>query len=162
MAEALDAISVRLQLPVKLLLQVDNDRRATESVAARLHVDHDITRVETPDDYRQILKRSRLMIGSRFHSAIFSMSVGCPTIVISYLPKARSMMEDMCLGSLVHDIGSVRSRDLLQSLALLDDPQADYANRARAAILRNTEDCMNPFVTDLRMEIDGRGVVRHA
>jgi colanic acid/amylovoran biosynthesis protein len=150
MAEALDTASTRLRLPVKLLLQVDNDRRVTESVAARLRANHEIVRVNTPEEYRRILSRSALMIGSRFHSAIFAMSVGCPTIVISYLPKARYMMEDMGLGPLVHDIDSVTACTLLHSLDLLDDAHGAHADQARAAILRQTEDCENPFVADLR------------
>jgi colanic acid/amylovoran biosynthesis protein len=149
LAEALDTASTRLRLPIKLLLQVDNDRKVTEAVAARLRGAHEIVRVDTPEEYRRILSRSALMIGSRFHSAIFSMSVGCPTIVVSYLPKARYMMDDMGLGPLVHDIDAVTACTLLHSLDLLDDAHGALAGQARAAILRQTEDCENPFVADL-------------
>jgi len=153
MAKSLNTAARQYNLPVKLLLQVDNDRKVTEAVAALLDVPHEIVRVDTPDEYRAILRRSRLMIGSRFHSAIFAMTVGCPTVVVSYLPKARYMMEDMGLDDLVHDITQVRADDLLQSVARLDDPALDLLEKARTAIVAQTEDPANPFVIDLQGEL---------
>ncbi len=154
MIEALNEFGKRLDLPVRLLLQVDNDRKVTEIVAKGLAVEHEIIRVDTPDEYRAILQRSALMIGSRFHSAIFAMTVGCPTIVVSYLPKAKYMMMDMGLGALVHDIENVSSDGLVQSFHKLKVDSNSLEGEARQSIVALTEDDANPFVMQLRMKLE--------
>ena len=149
MAEVLDRTSERLNLPVKLLLQVDNDRAVTERVARLMSAEVEIVRVDTPEEYRSILSAAAIMFGSRFHSAVFSMSVGTPTVVISYLPKGRYMMEDMGLRELVIDIEDVTADALDEMAQTLTRNDRDLRHRSQSAIKELLTEIRNPFITRL-------------
>ncbi|MGC4192968.1 MAG: polysaccharide pyruvyl transferase family protein [Thermomicrobiales bacterium] len=151
MAVALDRASQRHQLPVKLLLQVDNDREVSERVAGLMRAPTEIVRVETPEEYRQILSRAAVMFASRFHSAVFAMCVRTPTVVISYLPKGRYMMEDMGLAEFVVDIEDV-SAERLETISLkIESADSGYRTQVRRALTSLISDEKNPFVEGLRV-----------
>lgn len=50
-----------------------------------------------PDILRAMIARSRVFLGTRFHSCIFSMMAGRPTFAIAYLPKTEYIMNDLKL-----------------------------------------------------------------
>jgi colanic acid/amylovoran biosynthesis protein len=50
-----------------------------------------------PDILRALITRSKVFLGTRFHSCIFSMMAGRPTFAIAYLPKTEYIMNDLKL-----------------------------------------------------------------
>lgn len=50
-----------------------------------------------PWELRALIGRSEIFIGTRFHSCIFAIMAGIPTIAISYLPKTQFILEDLNL-----------------------------------------------------------------
>jgi colanic acid/amylovoran biosynthesis protein len=50
-----------------------------------------------PDVLRALITRSRVFLGTRFHSCIFAMMAGRPTFAIAYLPKTEYIMNDLKL-----------------------------------------------------------------
>jgi colanic acid/amylovoran biosynthesis protein len=50
-----------------------------------------------PDILRALITRSKVFLGTRFHSCIFAMMAGRPTFAIAYLPKTEYIMNDLKL-----------------------------------------------------------------
>jgi colanic acid/amylovoran biosynthesis protein len=80
-----------------------------------------------PPLLRAMIKRSRVFLGTRFHSCIFAMIAGRPTIAISYLPKTEFIMKDLGLSNNTVDINKFDSGDVF---ALLDNSLGHVSEHA--------------------------------
>jgi colanic acid/amylovoran biosynthesis protein len=77
-----------------------------------------------PDILRAMIQRSRVFLGTRFHSCIFAMMAGRPTFAIAYLPKTEYIMNDLKLMHRHTPIDAIDYDDLIGRVA------ADYADLA--------------------------------
>lgn len=136
LAEALDEISERHNLTPVIFNQVSSDVSTAKAVQARAKrrvvVDE---RSHPPDVLRGMIARSSLFLGTRFHSCIFAMMAGVPTVAITYLPKTEFIMQDLELGDRCTTIDAFDGARVTQIFAqdLADLPQA----RARVAAAVN-------------------------
>lgn len=97
-ARAADHMAETYGLQPVIFNQVSEDLPASLEVQrkAKCRVIVDQTSRE-PDILRAMIARSRVFLGTRFHSCIFSMMAGRPTFAIAYLPKTEYIMNDLKL-----------------------------------------------------------------
>jgi colanic acid/amylovoran biosynthesis protein WcaK/AmsJ len=113
-------------MPILLVNQVSADLTAARSlqeiVGDQLLVD---TEDRPPAVLRAMLSKAQAFIGSRFHSCIFAMLEGVPTIAISYLHKTDGIMADLGYADRVHSINALDSDRLVSQLqSLMSDRDA--------------------------------------
>jgi colanic acid/amylovoran biosynthesis protein len=73
-----------------------------------------------------MIARSKVFLGTRFHSCIFSMMAGRPTFAIAYLPKTEYIMNDLKLTHRHTPIDAIDYDYMIKQLS------ADYENLAGA------------------------------
>jgi colanic acid/amylovoran biosynthesis protein len=97
-ARAADHMAETYGLQPVIFNQVSEDLPASLDVQrkAKCNVVVDQTSRE-PDILRAMIQRSRVFLGTRFHSCIFAMMAGRPTFAIAYLPKTEYIMNDLKL-----------------------------------------------------------------
>ena len=97
-ARAADHMAETYGLQPVIFNQVSEDLPASLEVQrkAKCRVIVDQTSRE-PDILRAMIARSRVFLGTRFHSCIFAMMAGRPTFAIAYLPKTEYIMNDLKL-----------------------------------------------------------------
>lgn len=97
-ARAADHMAETYGLQPVIFNQVSEDLPASLEVQrkAKCTVIVDQTSRE-PDILRAMIARSRVFLGTRFHSCIFAMMAGRPTFAIAYLPKTEYIMNDLKL-----------------------------------------------------------------
>jgi colanic acid/amylovoran biosynthesis protein len=97
-ARAADHMAETYGLQPVIFNQVSEDLPASLDVQrkAKCKVIVDQTSRE-PDILRAMIARSKVFLGTRFHSCIFSMMAGRPTFAIAYLPKTEYIMNDLKL-----------------------------------------------------------------
>ncbi len=141
----IDTIASHTGLPVKLLVQVENDLAAIEQVAAGVEAPAEIVRdINTPEKIQRFLQHSYCLVASRFHSAIFALAVSCPVVALAYLPKTRGMltlyeMEDLCFG-----IDGFDPDELANTLTRWGDDRAGFYRRC-TALRQHLDRVGNPF-----------------
>jgi colanic acid/amylovoran biosynthesis protein len=98
MARAADHLAQTYGLQPVIFNQVSEDLPASLDVQrkAKSKVIVDQTSRE-PDILRAMIQRSKVFLGTRFHSCIFAMMAGRPTFAIAYLPKTEYIMNDLKL-----------------------------------------------------------------
>jgi colanic acid/amylovoran biosynthesis protein len=69
-----------------------------------------------PDLLRAMIQRSKVFLGTRFHSCIFAMMAGRPTFAIAYLPKTEYIMNDLKLATRHTPIDAIDLNHVLASL----------------------------------------------
>lgn len=115
MAAVVDRIQARTGFRVILIPQVtssyrdDDDRTVGRRVAAHCRGEQPIL-LEQAGDHRQIkaaYNQLDFLIGTRFHSVIFSLTSGVPCIAIEYEHKSRGIMRELGLEHWVLAIGDV-------------------------------------------------------
>lgn len=79
-----------------------------------------------PDILRAMIARSKVFLGTRFHSCIFSMMAGRPTFAIAYLPKTEYIMNDLKLSHRHTPIDAIDYDYLIKRIA------EDYENLSQA------------------------------
>lgn len=79
-----------------------------------------------PDILRAMIARSRVFLGTRFHSCIFSMMAGRPTFAIAYLPKTEYIMNDLKLSHRHTPIDAIDYDYLIKKIA------QDFENLSQA------------------------------
>ncbi len=85
-----------------------------------------------PDHLRAMIARSKVFLGTRFHSCIFAMMAGRPTFAIAYLPKTEYIMNDLKLAHRHTPIDAIDQAYLVSQLS------ADFQDLAGAeAEIRN-------------------------
>lgn len=114
-AAVVDRIQARTGFRVILIPQVtssyrdDDDRTVGRRVAAHCRGEQPIL-LEQAGDHRQIkaaYNQLDFLIGTRFHSVIFSLTSGVPCIAIEYEHKSRGIMRELGLEHWVLAIGDV-------------------------------------------------------
>jgi len=107
----------------------DDDRMISRNIIKRLPKDVRKNIAEVTAPYDQILKiYSSLwcIIGTRFHSVIFSISNNIPSIAIEYEHKTMGIMEDLGLESWVIPIEKTNGEKLIHMFDKLNDTHDGY------------------------------------
>lgn len=111
---------------IAVIQQVASDKRAIDAFSERLST-YDVN-VEingegmTPNEIMDYIRSSRIVIASRFHSAIFSINTKTPVVAISYLPKTTGMLELYNASELCLDIVDLKSSSINEKVdAFLND-----------------------------------------
>jgi colanic acid/amylovoran biosynthesis protein len=132
MSETLNNLHASTNLPVKLIVQVENDLPAIEKVRCKLNVPCEIMyAVNTPEKIKELLGSSFCLVASRFHSAIFSLSVGCPVIALSYLPKTSGMLDLYGLSDLHRPIDNFDPQEVASSLKNIASDRQKFIARMK-------------------------------
>lgn len=79
-----------------------------------------------PDVLRALITRSKVFLGTRFHSCIFAMMAGRPTFAIAYLPKTEYIMNDLKLAHRHTPIDAIDFDYMIRQLS------SDFENNAGA------------------------------
>lgn len=132
-SDALNALQAKCSLPIYFVLQVESDIQAIMDVAKNIEGDYTIgSSDDTPEEVIRYLSQSRFMIASRFHSYIFSMAAGCPSVAISYLPKTQYMLRMYCLDSNSIDIYNASSERILEILYTTEANLEGYLEKVKS------------------------------
>ena len=124
-SDALNTLQAQLHLPIYFIRQVSSDLPAISEVAQKITGRYVIgDEMQDPSSVVRILKSSRVVIASRFHSFIFSMAARCPGVAISYLPKTTGMLEMYDLSSQCLDIYDLSAEKILKAI---HDIERDFA-----------------------------------
>lgn len=134
MARIADEIYDRFGLRTVILNQVTDDIATAQAVracaASPVLVD---TAERSTAGMRAVIGKSRLMVGARFHSCIFALAAGRPTIAISYLPKTEHIMADLGLSCRTTPIEAIDVDHVLEVISQdLEDLDAASAVIAQA------------------------------
>lgn len=126
-ARAADHMAETYGLQPVIFNQVSEDLPASLDVQrkAKSKVIVDQTSRE-PDILRAMIARSKIFLGTRFHSCIFSMMAGRPTFAIAYLPKTEYIMNDLKLTHRHTPIDAIDYGYLIKRIS------ADYENLSQA------------------------------
>ena len=126
-ARAADHMAEAYGLQPVIFNQVSEDLPASLDVQrkAKCKVIVDQTSRE-PDILRAMIARSKIFLGTRFHSCIFSMMAGRPTFAIAYLPKTEYIMNDLELSHRHTPIDAIDYDYLIGRIA------EDYENLSQA------------------------------
>ena len=82
-------------------------------------------------EMRNMISACDYFIGSRFHSCVFSLLAGIPTISIAYTYKSTGIMRDLDMGDLVFDISTFDACELKELLGDMFDRREYYVERVR-------------------------------
>lgn len=126
-ARAADHMAETYGLQPVIFNQVSEDLPASLDVhrKAKTNVIVDQTSRE-PDILRAMIARSKVFLGTRFHSCIFSMMAGRPTFAIAYLPKTEYIMNDLKLSHRHTPIDAIDYDYLIKRIS------QDYENLSQA------------------------------
>lgn len=152
MADALDGIIDRHDVDVVCVPQVtsthnrDDDREVSRSIARRMTHTAEVHVMEddyTHHDVKAMYDELDYIIGTRFHSVIFSLTSYVPAIAIEYEHKTSGIMRDLNLSQWTLKIEDVQS-DKIQALfdellAHTDDYKAQLQAQLSAYIARAEE-----------------------
>lgn len=119
-------VMVPFQLPPAL-----GDVGLMEEIAAGSACEDDIHFVRgsyTPAEVKALLGQMDLMIGMRLHSLIFSLTMGVPSIAMSYASKVASTMESFGFGDYCLPLNAVTG-DKIVSLTAKAIERKDYSER---------------------------------
>jgi colanic acid/amylovoran biosynthesis protein len=106
----------------------DDDRDVGRRIVARSKSKNAVV-IEEDLDYRTVklaYKQADLVIGTRFHSIIFSVTYGVPAIAIEYEHKTRGIMQDLELLDWVVKFGDVQPQGLTDLFEKLIVARAEY------------------------------------
>lgn len=138
-AETLDNLIQTKKAHVIFIPQVtaakgDDDRLASRRVQARIHNQSAATVVESEPDHHAIKAMYDdldLLLGTRFHSVIFSLTSYVPVLAIEYEHKTSGIMHDLQLGKWVVHIEDVTAKVLTQKMQELIADQDLYRKHLR-------------------------------
>ncbi|MGZ9190589.1 MAG: polysaccharide pyruvyl transferase family protein, partial [Nitrospira sp.] len=135
MGKALSQAAERYDTKVLMLNQVSDDlpdaRVVKEIVGERLIID---TEDRSPAVMRGLFSYATLSVTSRFHSCIFSLLEGTPSIAISYVWKTQGIMEELGLAKWVHSIETVEASALLEQIDELMVRRDELSAAVRAKV----------------------------
>lgn len=126
-----------LFIPQVTAAKGDDDRQASQRVVARMHTQglaHVIT--DQLDHYaiKAIYNGLDVLLGTRFHSVIFSLTSFVPVVAIEYEHKTSGIMRDVELEEWVIAIEQVTAEKLTDLLEKLVREQASYRRHLRRVI----------------------------
>lgn len=97
----------------------DGDIIASEMLSKKILHNVDIFYLDKIDDPKELIylySKMDLFIGSRMHSAIFSLAGGVPTIALAYQPKTKGTFDLINLSDYVLDIKSFKEEELKENI----------------------------------------------
>ena len=106
----------------------DDDRVVSSEIASRIGEKQNIrvlTKDYSPEELKGIIGQMDLFIGSRMHSNIFALSMGVPTIAISYRRKTDGIMRMLGMSEYVINIPSLSFDNMVSLIRLA------WANRSK-------------------------------
>ena len=81
-------------------------------------------------DVEKIYSYYDFIVGTRFHSVIFSLNVGVPSIAIAYGGnKSQGIMKDLGIDEFVVDMDKLAENSLVELFKKLEKQQCDYRNK---------------------------------
>jgi colanic acid/amylovoran biosynthesis protein len=123
---------------VVLIPQVSTDYHGDDDRVVQSRIDEYCMtlplRIDDRVDYRDlkgVYGECALLIGTRFHSVIFSLTSGVPCVAIEYEHKTRGIMRDLELEEWVLPIAEVTHQRLWSLLEQLEADHEDYAEALR-------------------------------
>lgn len=121
-----------------------DDSRAAREVVAGLpeHVRAAVTvddRFHTPEALMDVLEGFDLVLATRMHMAIMSLSVGLPVLAVAYEFKTRELFQGLGLGRWVHDIDDVHGDVLARSADAIVAELPAVQSAAAAVVARERE-----------------------
>lgn len=126
-ARAADHMAETYGLQPVIFNQVSEDLPASLEVQRKANCKVIIDQASRePDLLRAMIARSKVFLGTRFHSCIFSMMAGRPTFAIAYLPKTEYIMNDLKLSHRHTPIDTIDYDYLIKRIA------EDYENLSQA------------------------------
>lgn len=143
MAEALDQIAKEYDARIVFIPQTtvmrhsDDDRIVQKRIYESMQEKGRAVFLEGAYTYQELLGiygRLDLIIGTRFHSAIFALTGRVPALVIAYEHKAEGIMADLGLKEWVIDIRKVDAKIVVDHFDRLYDEKNDYLSRLEAAL----------------------------
>jgi len=90
----------------------------------------------SPRLLRALIARSHIFVGTRFHSCIFAMIAGRPTLAVAYLPKTRHILADLGLDHGCVDIDAADAGTLIALGSRLAAEPDRAAAETREAVAR--------------------------
>lgn len=143
LAQALDVIIASHSVEVVFIPQVtsihnnDDDRQVSRSIAARMKHATQVHVME--DDYSHTAVKAMYdeldyIIGTRFHSVIFSLTSYVPAIAIEYEHKTSGIMNDMKLGQWTLKIEDVKSATITALFDALVEGRDEYADHLKKVL----------------------------
>lgn len=149
LVKTLEQLSRATGLPVKFIVQVAGDLEVIEQVKARLSVPAEIMYdAVTPEAIKELFEESYCLLASRFHSAIFALSVACPVIALSYLPKTEGMLKLYGLSELNRPIDNFDPDEVAAALLELGKNRQTFSSYQQR-LLAGLERVGNPFLGDM-------------
>jgi len=123
----------------------DDDREAARDVVS-LMVHQNSVRIIgdelSPEEIKWLCGRVDIFVGTRMHSNIFALSLGIPTLAISYQHKTEGIMADLGLAEFVVPITGIRLAHLKDAFDRLTSQRAEVSEhlaRIIGDIERNAE-----------------------
>jgi colanic acid/amylovoran biosynthesis protein len=110
----------------------DDDRVVCRAVASRCRGERRPILLDTDDGYRcatSFVAELDYLIGTRFHSVIFALTVYIPCIAIEYEHKTRGIMRDLGLEEWVIQAREVSAAGLVDLLVRLETHRLEYLAR---------------------------------
>jgi colanic acid/amylovoran biosynthesis protein len=100
-----------------------------------------INRQLTPMELKACFSLMNLFIASRFHSGIFAMSTGTPTMFIGYNPKTKGFLEAVSLDELLLDLKNIDENRLWDLLCHIWENRPAISKKIQAIVV----DCQKDF-----------------
>lgn len=152
-AKALDSIIETSNVHVVFIPQVtvakDDDRLVSRRVHGLMRHTKAVTRVEDAPDHHRIkalYEGLDILLGTRFHSVIFSLTSYVPVLAIEYEHKTSGIMHDLKLGKWVIKIEDATAPKLTQLLQKLVRDRDKYCMHLREQL--------PPYVKKARTTVD--------
>ena len=141
-AHALDTLCAEQNLYVVFVPQVtaahgDDDRIVSQRVHARMRRGYNASVMEDELDHEQIkgvYEQFDALLGTRFHSVIFSLTATVPVLAIEYEHKTSGIMHDLGLGEWVVKIEDVTAKGLTKQLRRLFARSQSYSAQLTAVV----------------------------
>lgn len=118
MACMIDSLVAEYDVVPIIFNQVSDDLNIAWDIVrlaeSKVYIDE---RSHEPKILRALISRATVFIGTRFHSCIFAILAGRPTVAISYLPKTTYILEDLRLFDRhvsINDLDEVKLSELLR------------------------------------------------
>lgn len=133
--ETLQLIHARTGLRVLLLNQVGTDLPLGREVAAAAGGWVILDEADrTPAEMRGVIQQATALLGSRFHSCVFALLSGVPTLALAYSYKSTGIMYDLGLHDRVTDIAEFEPEAVADLICDLVENHDREAARVRAAV----------------------------
>jgi colanic acid/amylovoran biosynthesis protein len=155
LARALDIIAERYDAHIVFIPQAtierhaDDDRIVQKRVWDEMAQKDRATNLRGAYDFRTLLsiyENLDFMIGTRFHSAIFSLTARVPALVIAYEHKAVGIMEDLGLGKWVVEIDKLSGDEFAEMF--------DGLYRDKDAYLRTLQETLPDYIAKAESSAD--------